>query len=203
MKQVSPLAPVAHWRAVALGRVSWHRLPGIRPANVAAPADGHAHFANAEIEVVARTMAAMTGRNLVIDPRQGQLNLSTDRLVSPAAAFEQFTAALWLQDFSAGRSPRDCTRSCLRLSKTAGPDRAGRVSCATAGGQIVTQIFRLQPRERQQPLSAVLRPADQPEQHQRHTGQQRAGDHRLRRQACAGCAASSARSTPAPPATST
>ena len=43
------------------------------------------NFANAEIESVARTMATLTGRNLVVDPRvKGQMNLSTDRPVSGA-----------------------------------------------------------------------------------------------------------------------
>ena len=51
------------------------------------------NFANAEIEAVARTMATITGRNVVVDPRvKGQLNLVTERAVSPAAAFQQFLA---------------------------------------------------------------------------------------------------------------
>ena len=45
------------------------------------------NFANAEIEAVARTMAAITGRNVVVDPRvKGTMNLVTDRPVPPAAA---------------------------------------------------------------------------------------------------------------------
>ncbi|MCY7317118.1 MAG: hypothetical protein LH617_00060, partial [Ramlibacter sp.] len=45
------------------------------------------NFANAEIEAVARTMAAISGRSIVVDPRvKGTINLSTDRPVSPAAA---------------------------------------------------------------------------------------------------------------------
>src|SRR3990167_7184684 len=59
------------------------------------------NFANAEIEAVARTMATITGRNVVVDPRvKGQLNLVTDRAVPPAAAFQQFLAALRLQGFT-------------------------------------------------------------------------------------------------------
>ena len=43
------------------------------------------NFVNAEIEAVARTMAAITGRNIVVDPRvKGTINLSTDRPVPPA-----------------------------------------------------------------------------------------------------------------------
>ena len=59
------------------------------------------NFANAEIEAVARTMATITGRNVVVDPRvKGQLNLVTERAVPPAAAFQQFLAALRLQGFT-------------------------------------------------------------------------------------------------------
>ncbi|MBP8840210.1 MAG: type II secretion system protein GspD, partial [Giesbergeria sp.] len=59
------------------------------------------NFVNADIEAVARTMATITGRNVVVDPRvKGQLNLVAERPVSPAAAFQQFLAALRLQGFT-------------------------------------------------------------------------------------------------------
>ncbi len=59
------------------------------------------NFANAEIEAVARTMATITGRNVVVDPRvKGQLTLITERAVPPMAAFQQFLAALRLQGFT-------------------------------------------------------------------------------------------------------
>ena len=55
-------------------------------------------MAEAEIEAVARTMATMTGRNVVVDPRvKGKLTLVTERAVTPATAFNQFLAALRLQ----------------------------------------------------------------------------------------------------------
>ena len=42
------------------------------------------NFVGAEIEAVARTMATITGRNVVVDPRvKGTVNLSTDRPVAP------------------------------------------------------------------------------------------------------------------------
>ena len=38
------------------------------------------NFSNAEIESVARTMAVVTGRDVVVDPRvKGTINLQTDR----------------------------------------------------------------------------------------------------------------------------
>ncbi|HRO81996.1 MAG TPA: type II secretion system protein GspD, partial [Alicycliphilus denitrificans] len=59
------------------------------------------NFANADIEAVARTMATITGRNVVVDPRvKGQLTLVTENAVTPAAAFQQFLAALRLQGFT-------------------------------------------------------------------------------------------------------
>ena len=59
------------------------------------------NFTNAEIEAVARTMATITGRNVVVDPRvKGTMSLLSERAVSPAAAFDQFLAALRLQGFT-------------------------------------------------------------------------------------------------------
>src|SRR6186997_2482618 len=59
------------------------------------------NFVNAEIEAVARTMAAITGRNIVVDPRvKGTITLSTDRPVPPQTAFNQFVATLRLSGFT-------------------------------------------------------------------------------------------------------
>lgn len=59
------------------------------------------NFANADIEAVARTIATITGRNVVVDPRvKGQLTLVTDKPVPPQTAFQQFLAALRLQGFT-------------------------------------------------------------------------------------------------------
>ncbi|RYF71094.1 MAG: type II secretion system protein GspD, partial [Comamonadaceae bacterium] len=59
------------------------------------------NFSNAEIEAVARTMAVITGRDVVVDPRvKGKMNLSTERPISPGLAFDQFSAALRMQGFA-------------------------------------------------------------------------------------------------------
>src|SRR4051812_49974849 len=59
------------------------------------------NFANAEIEAVARALASITGRNIVVDPRvKGTITLATDRPVPPAAAFNQFVATLRLSGFT-------------------------------------------------------------------------------------------------------
>ena len=119
------------------------------------------NFVNAEIESVARTVATLTGRNLVVDPRvKGNLNLSTDRPVSPAAAFEQFTAALRLQGYALVESQglykiMPEAEAKLQAPTVLASDRAA------AGGQIATQIFRLN-HENANNLVPVLRPLISP-----------------------------------------
>ena len=119
------------------------------------------NFANAEIESVARTMATLTGRNLVVDPRvKGQMNLSTDKPVSPAAAFEQFNAALRLQGFALVESQGLYKIMPEAEAKLQTPTVVAADSVA-AGGQIVTQIFRLN-HENANSLVTVLRPLISP-----------------------------------------
>ena len=119
------------------------------------------NFANAEVEAVARTMATLTGRNLVVDPRvKGTLNLSTDRPVSPAAAFDQFTAALRLQGFALVESQGLYKIMPEAEAKLQSPTVVSANSVAS-GGQIVTQIFRLN-HESANSLVAVLRPLISP-----------------------------------------
>ena len=123
------------------------------------------NFVNAEIEAVARTMATITGRNVVVDPRvKGVLNLVTERAVRPAAAFQQFLAALRLQGFTVVEAAglyKVVPEADAKL-------QAGSVSVARAGGrvgpadgQIVTQIFKLN-YESAGNLVPVLRPLISP-----------------------------------------
>ena len=101
------------------------------------------NFVNADIEAVARTMAAITGRNIVVDPRvKGTITLSTERPVPPSQAFNQFAATLRLSGFTvvdAGGLLKVVPEADAKLQGgpvTVGPPSAG-------GSQIVTQIFRL------------------------------------------------------------
>ncbi|MDF1483910.1 type II secretion system secretin GspD [Ramlibacter sp. H39-3-26] len=123
------------------------------------------NFANAEIEAVARTMATITGRNVVVDPRvKGTMNLVTDRAVPPAVAFEQFLAALRLQGFTvveaAGlykvvpEADAKLQTAAVAVSQDGSLPRAG-------GSQIVTQIFKLN-FENAANLVPVLRPLISP-----------------------------------------
>ena len=118
------------------------------------------NFVNADIDAVARTLASLTGRQLVVDPRvKGTLTLSTDKPVSPTVAWNQFLAALRLQSFSVVES-----NGLHKIVPEADAKlQAGPVSTtpAAGGGQIQTQIFRLQ-HESANHLVAVLRPLISP-----------------------------------------
>ncbi|CAN7234650.1 type II secretion system secretin GspD [Acidovorax sp. LjRoot129] len=123
------------------------------------------NFANAEIEAVARTMATITGRNVVVDPRvKGQLNLVTERAVTPAAAFQQFLAALRLQGFTVVEAAglyKVVPEADAKLQGGSVSVVQGSSGSAPGGGQIVTQIFKLN-FENAANLVPVLRPLISP-----------------------------------------
>ena len=119
------------------------------------------NFANAEIEAVARTMAAITGRTIVVDPRvKGTMNLATDRPIAPQAAFNQFLATLRLSGFTmveSGGIYKVVPEADAKL-------QSGTVSIGApqaSGNQIITQIFRLN-YETANNLVPILRPLISP-----------------------------------------
>jgi general secretion pathway protein D len=123
------------------------------------------NFVNADIEAVARTMATITGRNVVVDPRvKGQITLSTDRPVPPSTAYNQFIAALRLQGFtvvdSAGLD-KVVPEADAKLQSGAVNITDGDGVGLPQGNQIVTQIFRLN-HESANSLVPVLRPLISP-----------------------------------------
>jgi general secretion pathway protein D len=117
------------------------------------------NFVGAEIESVARTMAAITGRNVVVDPRvKGTINLATERPVTPTAALNQFAAVLRLQGFSlvdTGGLYKIVPEADAKLQGNV--VSAGTVSALPASNTVVTQIFRLN-HESANNLVPVLRP---------------------------------------------
>ncbi len=119
-------------------------------------------FNNAEIAEVARTIAVITGRSVVVDPRvRGTMTLNTDKPVSKAAAYNQFLATLRLQGFTVVE-----TEGLSKVVPEADAKlQAGRVSIDAVptgpGNQIVTQIFRLN-YETANNLVPVLRPLINP-----------------------------------------
>ncbi|MEY4294624.1 MAG: hypothetical protein RLY82_312 [Pseudomonadota bacterium] len=123
------------------------------------------NFANAEIEAVARTVATLTNRNVVVDPRvKGVMNLSTEKPVSAGEAFNQFLSALRLQGFTvveSGGLYKVVPEADAKLQGGASTVVAPGETAKTLGNQIVTQIFKLN-FESANNLVAVLRPLISP-----------------------------------------
>jgi general secretion pathway protein D len=118
-------------------------------------------FNNTEIGEVARAVALITGRSVVLDPRvKGTITLNTDRPVSKAAAYSQFLAALRLQGFAVVE-----TAGLYKVVPEAEAKLQGGGVIETTpsgpGSQIATQIFRLQ-HESANNLVPVLRPLISP-----------------------------------------
>ncbi len=118
------------------------------------------NFNNAEIESVARTMAVITGRDVVVDPRvKGTINLQTDRAIAPAAAFNQFAAALRLQGFAVVQADglyKIVPEADAKLQSSTVTTSIG-AAANLSGNQIVTQVFKLN-YETANNLLPVLRP---------------------------------------------
>ncbi|MBC7917542.1 MAG: type II secretion system protein GspD, partial [Rhodoferax sp.] len=121
------------------------------------------NFNNAEIEAVARTLAAVTGRNVVVDPRvKGTITLSTDAPVAPAVAYNQFLATLRMQGYTVVSSDgmdKVVPEADAKLQGGAVSESIG--ANTASGNQLVTQIIRLQ-HENANNLVAVLRPLVNP-----------------------------------------
>jgi len=119
------------------------------------------NFVNAEIEAVARTMATLTGRNVVVDPRvKGTISLSSTAAVAPAQALRLFATQLRTQGFALVESGELYTVVPEADAKLqSGTVNAG--SPPAASGQIITQIFRLN-HENANNLVPILRPLISP-----------------------------------------
>ncbi len=118
------------------------------------------NFVGADIEAVARTMAVITGRSVVVDPRvKGSITLTTERPVTPAVAYSQFLAVLRLQGFTAV--------NVAGLDKIV-PEADAKLQGGAVftgeqvtGGQIATTIFKLR-FENAANLLPILRPLINP-----------------------------------------
>ena len=123
------------------------------------------NFANADIEAVARTIATITGRNVVVDPRvKGQLTLVTDKPVPPNTAFQQFLSALRLQGFTIVESAglyKVVPEADAKLQSGGVTVTQGSSGVGPSSGQIATQIFKLN-FENANNLVPVLRPLISP-----------------------------------------
>jgi general secretion pathway protein D len=109
---------------------------------LAAPEPVTLNLVNADIEAVARTIAIVTHRNIVVDPQvRGTLTLATEQPVPPEAAFEQFVGALRMAGFAvveADGIAKVVPEASAKIH--AGTVAAGRVA---TGNELTTQIFRL------------------------------------------------------------
>ena len=119
------------------------------------------NFVNAEIDAVARTVATLSGANVVVDPRvKGTMTLSSTVPVPPAQALRLFAAQLRTQGFALVESAGLYTV----LPEAEAKLQSNTVTAGTApvkSGQIVTQIFQLN-HENVNNLVPVLRPLISP-----------------------------------------
>lgn len=119
------------------------------------------NFVNAEIEAVARTLATLSGYNVVVDPRvRGSLSLTSNQPVSPAQALRMFAVQLRTQGFAVIESSGLYTvlpEAEAKIQSTT----VSSGSVPSSSGQIVTQIFRLN-HENANNLVPVLRPLISP-----------------------------------------
>ncbi len=166
-----PLAAAVASLLIALAASPQARAQTGAPAAPSAPTSAKAaprgepvtlNFANAEIEAVARAMASMTGRNVVVDPRvKGTMNLSTERAVAPSVAYNLFLATIRLQGYTVvevGGLDKVVPEADAKLQ--GGSVGAGPVSNSSSS-QLMTQIFKLN-FEPANNLVAVLRPLISP-----------------------------------------
>ena len=159
---VLALALSLSFAPVMLGLSLSHAAPPAKKAASAEPIT--LNFVNAEIESVARTLATLSNRNLVVDPRvKGTINLTTELPVSANEAWGQFLAALRLQGFAMVE-----TKGLYKIVPEADAKlQGGNVQEIQSGqggsgsGQIVTHIFKLN-FEQANNLLPVLRPLISP-----------------------------------------
>ena len=119
------------------------------------------NFVNAEIEGVARAMAAILNRQILVDPRvKGTITLYSDQPMSTRSAYQNFLAALRGQGFSMV----DVAGLLKIVPEAEAKLQTGTVDVGAvrrSGDQVLTQIFRLQ-NENANNLVAVLRPLISP-----------------------------------------
>ncbi len=150
--------------AIALTLACWG-LPGWAQSqaskSVLAKEPVTLNFQNAEIDAVARTLATLSGYNVVVDPRvKGTMSLVSTLPILPAQALRLFASQLRTQGFALVESAglySVVPEAEAKLQSSA-------VSVGTmpaSSGQIVTQIFKLN-HEKASDLVPVLRPLISP-----------------------------------------
>lgn len=119
------------------------------------------NFINAEIDAVAKTLATLSGHNVVVDPRvKGTITLTSNVPVAPSQALRMFAAQLRTQSFALVES----AGLYLVVPEADAKLQSGGVSAGAvpaSNGQIVTQIFQLN-HENANNLVPILRPLISP-----------------------------------------
>ena len=119
------------------------------------------NFVNAEIEGVARAMAVIVDKQIIVDPRvKGAITLYSDQPLTPREAYLNFLAALRGQGFSlveVGGMLKILPEAEAKLQT--GTVEVGAVK--RSGDQVLTKIFRLQ-FESANNMVTVLRPLISP-----------------------------------------
>jgi general secretion pathway protein D len=119
------------------------------------------NFINAEIDAVAKTLATLSGHNVVVDPRvKGTITLTSNVPVAPSQALRMFAAQLRTQSFALVES----AGLYLVVPEADAKLQSGGVSAGAvpaSNGQIVTQIFQLN-HESANNLVPILRPLISP-----------------------------------------
>jgi len=130
-------------------------------ASKQAPEPVTLNFNNAEIDAVAKTLATLSGHNVVVDPRvKGTMTLTSNVPVAPSQALRLFAAQLRTQGFALV----DSAGLYLVVPEADAKLQSGGVSAGavpTSNGQIVTQIFQLN-HENANNLVPILRPLISP-----------------------------------------
>jgi general secretion pathway protein D len=160
--QSSRLSLIACAASLAIGGTTqtWGQTP-VNKSGVGKKEPITLNFVNAEIDAVARTLASLSGRNVVVDPRvKGTMSLSSQVAVPPAQALHLFATQLRMQGFALIESDGLYTV----LPEAEAKLQSGSVSAGNApasSGQVATQIFRLN-HENANNLVPVLRPLISP-----------------------------------------
>lgn len=118
------------------------------------------NFQDADIQAVVKTVAQLTGRNFLLDPRvKGRVTIISAKPVSKAAAYEVFISALKAQGFSAVEGPGGI----VKLVPEAEAKQGARVSGTgtRVSDQWVTQVVEVQYANAPQ-LIPLLRPLMSP-----------------------------------------
>ncbi|WPB59227.1 secretin N-terminal domain-containing protein [Xylophilus sp. GOD-11R] len=155
-------SPLPSAFALALALLVGAGAPAIAASADTAAADTVTlDFDNADIVGVARTLTAITHRNVVLDPRvKGTISLNTETPVTPREAWRMFVDVLRLSGWSvveAGGLSKIVPEADARLMATSVTVAGGRAS----GDGIATEIFRLDYQSAAN-LVPVLRPLISP-----------------------------------------